>query len=298
MDLKEPLNYDQQIKRLCDHSITVNNAKSSRTALKEIGYYRLSGYAIQYRISENDSNCVDGTNFDDIIRLYSFDKRLRDLLRKYIEIAEVYARSVIAYNFATRNCMEPPHDQHYDPAMFSNQKGHKEVLDSFSKKKSYYKDSPIMKHHVSYYGGKLPIWAITEMISFSELSKLYSCMKPVDQDSIALDFHTGKAILRNNLHCLSVLRNKCAHAARLYNTVNTPPVKFNKLILRKFPQLREDTLFAFIIALIQSLPRHSEKEQLRKSLLQLFKTYDDVIEKKYIGLCEDYETILSYVVNK
>ena len=35
----------------------------------------------------------------------------------------------------------------------------------------------------------------------------------------------GKDTLENHLHCLSVLRNKCAHTARMYNTDFNPPAK-------------------------------------------------------------------------
>ena len=46
----------------------------------------------------------------------------------------------------------------------------------------------------------------------------------------------GKDTLENHLHCLSVLRNKCAHAARMYNTDFNPPAKFTSSFLRKHPE--------------------------------------------------------------
>lgn len=293
MNLKQPLTYDQQIEKLRQHNIIVNDSEAVKRLLKEISYYRLSGYALQYRISENNSDCVDGTTIEKILELYSFDCELRQLLREYVEIAEIYIRSQIAYNFSINHCINPPHDQHYDESLYGKAAWFQSVLENFSRQKSYYKDSAIMKHHVSHYGGKLPLWAITEMISLSDLSKLYSSMRDEDQNKIAIVFHTGRSILRNNLHCLSILRNKCAHAARLYNTVNNPPVKFDNTTLRTFPELKGNTLFAFIVVLMQLLPNKIQKDNMRKELLDLFARHKSVIDPRLIGLCSDYETILA-----
>jgi abortive infection bacteriophage resistance protein len=38
--------------------------------------------------------------------------------------------------------------------------------------------------------------------------------------------------LENHLRCLPVLRNKCAHAARMYNTDFNPTAKFTASFLR------------------------------------------------------------------
>ena len=49
-----------------------------------------------------------------------------------------------------------------------------------------------------------------------------------------------KDTLENHLHCLAVLRNKCAHAARMYNTDFNPPAKFTTSFLRKHPEIKNN----------------------------------------------------------
>ena len=71
-----------------------------------------------------------------------------------------------------------------------------------------------------------------ELMSFSNMSKLYSAMYYSEKDAIASMVGTGRDTLENHLHCLSVLRNKCSHAARMYNTDFNPPAKFSKTFLR------------------------------------------------------------------
>ena len=73
-------------------------------------------------------------------------------------------------------CTEAPYDQHYDENNFYNKKGFKEVMENFSREKNYYKDSLIVKHHKIKYSSKMPLWVIVELMSFSNMSKLYSSM--------------------------------------------------------------------------------------------------------------------------
>ena len=48
---------------------------------------------------------------------------MRDTFRRYIEKAEVYYRTQIAYGFSIAKCTEAPYDQHYDENNFYNKKG-------------------------------------------------------------------------------------------------------------------------------------------------------------------------------
>ena len=69
----------------------------------------------------------------------------------------------------------------------------------------------------------MPLWVMVELMSFSNISKLYSSMYISEKETIAQAVGIKYKTLENHLHCLSVLRNKCAHAARLYNTEFNPP---------------------------------------------------------------------------
>ena len=97
-------------------------------------------------------------------------------------------------------CTKPPHSQHYDKENFYNKIGYEEVMSSFDKEKNYYKDSLIVKHHKKKYNGKLPLWVMVELMSFSNLSKFYSAMYYSEKDLIAASIGTGRNMLENHLH--------------------------------------------------------------------------------------------------
>lgn len=292
MQLKPPTTFDKQLDKLAEHNIKVPSKDHCKAVLSYNNYYRLSGYALQYRIDPNNSDCVPGTSFDEILKIYQFDSKLRCCLREYIEIAEVYYRTQISYCFAHAKCSQPPHDQHYDVNNYYFKKGFKEIIDSFGRQRFYYKDSLIIKHHKSKYGNRLPLWAIVELLSFSDLSKLYSAMYYSEQNLIANAIGTGPIMLKNHLHCLSVLRNKCAHAARLYNTEFNPPAQFPSTFLKKNPNIANNTLFAYILVLIKRLPDNTSRMRCVRDIVELVDNRPEGVELKLMGFPDDWATVL------
>ncbi len=292
MDLKEPLSYPELVNRLIDHNMSVKDRKDAEEFLQRVNYYRFTGYALQFRVAPHDSDYIDGTDFDNIRKIYEFDQELRDILRKWIEVLEVYFRTKISHSFGNDKCKQSPHDQHYYLKNYYNKAGAQEVFDSFKQQKFYYKDTLVMQHHQSKYGDKLPIWVITEMISFSNLSKLYSCMYDSNQDLIAQDTGTGRTVLKNNLHCLSVLRNKCAHAARLYNTDFKPSAQFPKKFLLRYPEVKNNSLFAYVFVALRRLPERKMRREFASEIRDIVSKYEEDIDLSLIGFPENYYSIM------
>ena len=101
MYLKEPLNYEQQIEKLIENKIQILDREKAKNILSEINYYKLTGYALQFRKNINKSECKEDTTLKIVYKIYKFDEDLRAVFRKYIEIAEVYYKTQIAYGFST-----------------------------------------------------------------------------------------------------------------------------------------------------------------------------------------------------
>lgn len=290
--LKKPLTVEEQIKRLKAHNMVIQDETMAAEILGRVNYYRFTGYALQFRVSENNSDFVQRTTFNEVYDIYRFDEELRGLLRVYIEKLEVYFRTIIAYHFSLAKCSLPPHDQHYDESNFFNKKGYQQLRDHFKRDRDYYRDSLVLKHHAKNYNDKLPLWVIVELVSFSDLSKLYSCMFYSEKDRIAKAAGVGYNTLGNNLHCLSVLRNKCAHAARLYNTELNPPVSMNKETNRRNPQIRGNSLFAYLWMLSKRLNKVDRKKFV-DSLIILIESYNGRIDLRLMGFPSDWKKIIN-----
>ena len=138
----------------------------------------------------------------------------------------------------------------------------------------------------------MPLWVIVELMSFSNTSKLYNSMYPSEKDAISAQVGIGADTLENHLHCLAVLRNKCAHAARLYNTDFNPPAKFTRVFLKKHPEIKNNSLFAYTLVLIKRLPEKDIKNELIKDLSDVIEDYQRVVDLSKIGFPENYKDIL------
>lgn len=291
-NLKKPLSFDEQLLRLSDHNILYEDGAKVKAVLSQINYYRLSGYALSFRVSPGSSDCIKNTKFADICRLNDFDTELRHILRKYLEIVENYYKTQISYHFAMSKCSIFPHDQHYDSSNYYQKKEFTEIKNSFQKEKNYYKDSLIVKHHNSKYGGKMPLWVIVELLSFSNTSKLYHAMYDAEKKLIASFVGVGADTLANHLHCLSVLRNKCSHGARLYNTILYPSVRLNASFLRKHPDIRSDSVYAYLLVLVRRLPESSFRSALCDEIESLIIEYSDALDLSLIGFPIHFMAIL------
>ncbi len=290
--LKKPLEYNEQVKKLIEHGMIVDDTVRAEDIIRKVNYYRITGYALQFRKAPNDSDYKVGTTFEHVYKIYQFDEDLRDILRTYIESVEVYFRTVISHEFAMAKCTKEPFDQHYDKNNYHNKNGFEDIKYHFQKEKSYYKDSLIMKHHDKKYKGKMPLWVMVEMMSLSDVSKLYSCMYYSEQDRISDVVGCGTKTLKNHLHCVSVLRNKCAHAARLYNTKFYPSAELSRSFLRSYPEVINDTLFSYLVVLIKRLSRKEQRLNLLSDIEKLIEEFEEWIELSEMGFPQDWETIM------
>lgn len=242
--------------------------------------------------SPSSSDLASKHALSEIRKLYDFDSKLRSLIRHYIEIIEIYLKTHISNVFSLEKCLESPHDQHYNPDNYYNKEGFNKIIERFKKEEQYYADSLIVKHHKQNYAGKMPLWVMFELMSFSNVSMFYNAMYVKSQENIARPLGIGSKTLANHLHCMSVLRNKCAHAARLINARYNPPAKLSQKFLRDNPSVNNDSLFAYLKVLIYRLPSEDLRVEFKGKIVELIEEYADVVDLSLIGFPQNYKSIL------
>lgn len=62
MELKPPMSYVEQLNKLIEHGIVVDDRNRAIDILKSVNYYRFAGYALQFRVATlcslfNDNSC-------------------------------------------------------------------------------------------------------------------------------------------------------------------------------------------------------------------------------------------------
>lgn len=223
-NLKPALTIDEQVNRLKERGMLIENDAEASCVLQRKNYYRFSGYAFLFQ--KPTDHYQKGTTFNQIAKLMDFDAALRHLLMPFLEYIEIYARAEIAYWFSLAHNKDG--GAHYDPSLFFNNSFHTEYIDNLNAQMEKNCHQPFVSHHIHSYNGRMPLWSAVELLSFSTLSKLYSNMMEKDKELIAANMNTDTAHLTNWLHCFSVLRNACAHYSRLYSIVYSPKVSLKK----------------------------------------------------------------------
>ena len=235
--LKPWMAFDDQLQQLQQRGLQVEDDAAARAYLKRLGYYRLSGYWYPLRAIDlaapkaqgravRGDTFVTGSRFEDVVRLYVFDKKLRLLALDALERIETAVRVDIAHLLGERDprAHENPDCLHGNFAKKLIAKGpdqgkteHQLWLEKYASMLHRSRKEPFVAHHLQQYGA-LPIWAAIEIWDFGLLSKLFAGMQHADQQTIAALYGApdGRAFAQW-LRSLNFIRNVSAHHSRLWN---------------------------------------------------------------------------------
>jgi abortive infection bacteriophage resistance protein len=151
------------------------------------------------------------------------------------------------------------------------------------------------KYSVSKYP---PGWMTIEILSFGQVSKLYSSIKNTIPEKKKIAKTLGLPTydyLQSWTQSISVLRNHCAHHSRIWNRIFINPPKSlaysNYNWLKKLPDRNEDKLVYYGLCLLKFfLNIISPGNHFTMKITELFKKYKTISElKKLVGFPDGWE---------
>ncbi|MGI6177273.1 MAG: Abi family protein, partial [Eubacterium sp.] len=95
--MKEFKTIHEQIEILKSRGLLIENNQETEIFLLKNNYYRVSGYSLTLR---NKDVFYPGSTFQNIIDIYEFDRELRHILMRYLDIIEITFKSIYAYESA------------------------------------------------------------------------------------------------------------------------------------------------------------------------------------------------------
>lgn len=207
---------DEQIEVLRSKGLIINSQEFAAHSLSELNYYRLSGYTLTLR--KND-NFYKGVTFDDVMQIYNFDKELKVILLKYLEDIEISLRTHVAYELGKQDTDSDCEVSYMCVENFASQNHFDDFCRDLKTAVGDNKNEAFIKHHNTKYSGVLPVWAMVETLSFGSISRLFASLNIPLQKQICSEYYGGirYTTIVNWLEGLVVLRNLCAHHARLIN---------------------------------------------------------------------------------
>jgi len=286
---KPALTINEQIALLKNRGLIVNNEEELSYYLKNINYYHLTIYFKHY---QRDDNFREGVSFDDVLKIYKFDNKLRFLLLELLERIEKSFKCRMVYELAIEQ--KDPH-WYLNKEFFVDNEGYLEILRLLQDEVEKSKEISI-NHYKNKYNDPIlpPIWAVVEILSFGQCVRICKYLKREYKNKISRSFGEDEMFLMSWMHSLSVLRNICAHYSCLWNRnlVFTP--KNEHHVYGKFFRSKDRRLYNHIVVLQILLSKMNPTASWLDKFKELVAEFE--IDVTCIGFPDDWESRLNKIM--
>lgn len=227
---KPALDLNQLLDRLADRGVAVPDRERALRYLRHIGYYRFSPYLIPFRSTSGREGVLRaGTQFDDILDLYVFDRRLRLLVLDALERVEVAIRSALTdhmsvtyddpFWYCSAHHFRDIHRHNGFLTMVSRMCD-RQLSASPETSTGELNHTSALEHYLTNYGQPElpPSWVMLETLSIGQLDGLVANLRRrADRTAVASAVGLNEPLLASWLKSYVRVRNICAHHGRLWN---------------------------------------------------------------------------------
>jgi abortive infection bacteriophage resistance protein len=285
--LKPVCNLPDLLQTLKSRGLLVSSDADALSALENIGYYRLAGYAYPFLEAPSRQCFKPGTTWEQISRLYEFDRELRVHGIDGIERVEVSVRarlitaSCAHWNdphwFLDARHFHPAFDHNYFMQQLERELGIKYPPPTRNRVLPSSHAETFIQHYYTKYGDPYlpPFWMTAEVLTLGTLSKLYKGLGDAKlKAEIAKPFGVPAKMFEGWIHALAHLRNICAHHGRLWNRVFSisPPLSNKHLGLMNAPTRLEGHL----VVLVDCLNSASFGKEWQTRFLELLADFPEI----------------------
>lgn len=213
---KRPIDIPEQISILVSRGLIIDNESFARQQFLNISYFRLASYWKTFEVDTNTHELAKGTSLNDVLSLYAFDRELRGIIFSAIQDVEIALRTRIIHYFSMK------HGAFWfmDASLFSDAEIFNKCFSNLQNEVGRSKEDFLLEHFKKYDSPSMPpVWKTLEVASFGTLSKLFCNMADVSvKKSVAKSFGLPQyRYLESWVRSITVLRNCCAHHARIWN---------------------------------------------------------------------------------
>ncbi len=192
-----------------------SNELNALNSLYSISFFRLKSYWRHLEIPHSQ-RFKENSIYEDVLSLYNFDQALRNIIFASIQNIEVAFRTRLSHHLSIK------HGAFWflNPSLFKDKEMHKDGIRKLKEELKRSHEDFINEYRDKYTEPECPpSWKTMEVASFGTLSKLYSNLSDNEvKKEISRGFQLPSYLfLENWMKCAAVLRNCCAHHARLWN---------------------------------------------------------------------------------
>ncbi|HEX5154780.1 MAG TPA: Abi family protein [Parafilimonas sp.] len=284
------LTIEEQFQLLVKNNLTITSEAAVKDTLISIGYFRLNNYMKYFKTG---NRFIDGTVVEDIRDLYEFDKFLRISLFDAIADIEVAVKALINNSLA---CKYSSHwisnAAIFKPGFYNY---HQEMITDIT---DYCKNNPeeqfIKKYKNSFNDPQLPpSWMLMEIMSFGKISMIYeNILHTEDKVAVSAQLKTHDNILTSWLHCLTYIRNLCAHHAKILDRTLTikpiMPLRKKNRFLKDAEELDTSKIYAVLCCLCYLLQSINPVSDFKENITNLM-INNPQLKPAFMGFTPDWE---------
>ena len=217
--MKTATTIQEQIQKLKERGMTIENESKAHEILLDIGYYRLGFYWFPFEQGypnkkDRDHKFIEGASFKSAVDLYCWDCEIRDLLAPYLYRIEVNLRTFLIYTVSNNYKQRP--------TWFADNRvvGPNFLLALPNIYEAIRSNEAISNHHKKYPNDKYaPAWKTLEYMSLGDIITLVQNLKDNNlQKKIAIHYGIRNLdVFYSYLKTIRLVRNLCAHGHNLFD---------------------------------------------------------------------------------
>lgn len=218
--MKPFLALDDQIKLLESRKMIFPSYKLAHRILLYENYYAvINGYKDPFLDSDNPDSYHQGTLFNELLALYTFDRKLREILFPDLLRIEHVIKSIIINVFSEHHGSEHTsylRHESFNCNGFENFRRANNLIFTLIKvieKES--KTHEAVKHYMDNHG-YVPLWVLTKVMSFGKINSFFNSMLDNEKTLVANTFSIDKKVFKASIDYIAKFRNICAHGDRVY----------------------------------------------------------------------------------
>ncbi|WP_299615188.1 Abi family protein [Pelagibius sp.] len=244
---KPALTIEEQVSLLKARGLVIPDPSRLSHYLNFISYYRFSGYFRYFYKDPKSKEPVfrQEVEFEDVLNLYIFDRKLRNLLMDALERIEIAVKAAISNSLSvTADPFWLSDPQHFD---FGHHDKILVLIEDVLGDDPKNHHQQFISHFYRTYSGPHhpPGWMLMEVLSFASVSKIYQRLKGSYRVAVAKQFEVPHhSILESWLHALSFARNVCAHHQRVWNRSFTIQPKIPHSYSSDWPRSSNRTVYS------------------------------------------------------
>lgn len=228
--IKEFKTIDQQVEILKEKGLIISDVDKTKDILLRENYFFVNGYRSMFMKNPKERQFIEGTTFEELYGLFTFDRNIRNIFFKNLLVVENNLKSIFSYQLSKKYGYKEKDYLKIENFTEDIAKS-RQIEDVINKMKRQIringKQHSATLHYLTNYG-YIPMWVLVKVLSFGIISELYTILKYEDKQGISDFYKISEIDMSIFLPLMANYRNLCAHEDIVFENKSQREIPNNK----------------------------------------------------------------------